>query len=339
MNILFDLGHAAHFHLFKNLIVELEKNGHQITVTSRDKPYLLELLNNARIKHICLSKPGGNILSLFTEWIKRTYKIVKLNRQHKFHLAVGTSVSISYLSLFSKTISINVQEDDDNVVPLHVMLAYPFSDYILNPHFLRFRFFKSKRILHNSLHEMAYLSNSRFLPSFKVVEKYNLKPFEYILLRKVSFKAHHDINQSGLSVLHVNELEKLARDIKIVTSEEGELTRVDVSDMHHILAFAKLVVTDSQTMAAESACLGTPVIQVSTFKNEISYIRELCLQGFIHYFHPKEFEDYKVCLSAELERITNESDRKISINKINSIYPDFTEIMKREIEKIAIENA
>ena len=44
MRILFDMGHPAHVHFFKNAIWELEKQGHEVKVTARDKDVTLELL-------------------------------------------------------------------------------------------------------------------------------------------------------------------------------------------------------------------------------------------------------------------------------------------------------
>lgn len=327
MRILFDLGHAAHFHLFKHAIIELKRNGHLVTVVSRDKPYLINLLDTAEIEHICLSKPGEKFLSLVAEWLKRTYRILKLHRKNNFDIAIGTSVSISYLSLFSNVTSINVQEDDDKVIPLHVLLAYPFSTYILNPKFLKYKFFKRKRLLHNSLHEMAYLCEGRFSPDQTIVQKYSLEPFRYIVIRKVSFKAHHDINQSGLSEKHIDLVKESANNFSIVTSEEGGINIKDANDMHQILSFAKLVVTDSQTMAAEAACLGTPIIQVSSFKKNISYINELCKLGLIDYYLPGEINEFKNALTRELKIEPSVKYREMTRHKINATFPDFTKIL------------
>ena len=45
--------------------------------------------------------------------------------------------------------------------------------------------------------------------------------------------------------------------------------------MHHILAYAKLIISDSQTMTAESAVLGVPSLRINTFVGKISYLEEL----------------------------------------------------------------
>ncbi len=41
MKILIDMGHPAHVHSFRNAIRELEKRGHSVKVTARDKDVAL----------------------------------------------------------------------------------------------------------------------------------------------------------------------------------------------------------------------------------------------------------------------------------------------------------
>ena len=45
--------------------------------------------------------------------------------------------------------------------------------------------------------------------------------------------------------------------------------------LHDALAFASLLVGDSQTMAAEAAVLGTPNLRVSSWKGRLDYLEEL----------------------------------------------------------------
>ncbi|MHA1747273.1 MAG: DUF354 domain-containing protein, partial [Promethearchaeota archaeon] len=45
--------------------------------------------------------------------------------------------------------------------------------------------------------------------------------------------------------------------------------------IHHVLAYAKLFIGDSQTMAAEAGVLGTPFIRFNDFAGRIGYLSEL----------------------------------------------------------------
>ena len=60
-------------------------------------------------------------------------------------------------------------------------------------------------------------------------------------------------------------------------SNELEPYRISINplDIHHAMAFAKLYIGDSQTMAAEAAVIGTPSIRFNDFVGEINYLEEL----------------------------------------------------------------
>ena len=44
MRVLFDMGHPAHVHLFKNTIFKLKKDGHDVKITARKKEVTHALL-------------------------------------------------------------------------------------------------------------------------------------------------------------------------------------------------------------------------------------------------------------------------------------------------------
>src|SRR5690606_31081569 len=46
MNILIDIGHPAHVHLFKNFAFEMQKRGNEILFTCREKEFEIELLEH-----------------------------------------------------------------------------------------------------------------------------------------------------------------------------------------------------------------------------------------------------------------------------------------------------
>lgn len=332
MKILIDIGHAAHVHLFKNSIKSFQNQGHQVFVVSRGKPYVKDLLAHYGIDNFCLSEPGNGIFGLFLEWLKRTYLIIRLHLRIKFDVAVGTSVSIPYLTLFFGVRSINVQEDDDNVIPLHVWLGYPFSSLIFNPECLQYRRFSKKRRLHSSMHELAYLNSDDFTRSSSVVRRYGLKPYNYILIRKVALSAHHDVGESGLTSEHISVVHRCFEGMPILSSDELKKSEVKAHDMHQVLAHARLVVTDSQTMTAEAACLGIPVIRVSSFKGRLSYLDKLDKLGFSYSFYPRDlslFSDLVRKISAEeFSEDKAESNRKSILNSFSDFNSSLMRIIK-----------
>lgn len=83
-----------------------------------------------------------------------------------------------------------------------------------------------------------------------------------------------------LKTLLTNRLKQF-RDIYITSECELEpefeqyRLNIDPLDIHHVLAFAKIYIGDSQTMAAEAAVLGTPSIRFNDFVGKLGYLEEL----------------------------------------------------------------
>jgi predicted glycosyltransferase len=92
----------------------------------------------------------------------------------------------------------------------------------------------------------------------------------YILLRLVAWGAAHDVRNHGFRDV-ARVVESLERFGQVVISSEGPLGPLETKRItgplhriHHVLAFARLYIGESATMASESATLGTPAVFVST---------------------------------------------------------------------------
>ena len=292
MKLLFDIGHPAHVHLLKNFIFYLKENHHNIYVASRDKDVTNSLLNHYGIKYDCLSQQSKTGLGLLAELALRNYRILRMHRQMKFDAAFGTSVSIAHLSAINGVPSYSLNEDDDDIVPFYALLTYPFATSILNPKCIRFKKWSKKRVLYPSYHELAYLHPNNFSPERGVLEKYSLKEKEYILVRFSALEAHHDVGEDGISNPLWKKIQDICSGYKIVQSFENQLLHeIDSWDIHHLLAFAKMIISDSQTMAVEGAVLGVPTIRINTFVNRCSVLDELETKyQLTNGYHPNEEE-------------------------------------------------
>lgn len=276
MRILFDLGHPAHVHLFRNAIGALREAGHETVVCSRAKDVTEPLLRHYGIPFHSLSRPARGRWRMAGELWRRTSGLLALHRRQPFDQACGTSVSIGFLGRLTGVPTFNFNEDDDATVPLYAWLAYPLCDHIVNPDCLRFRRWRAKRTLHPSYHELAYLHPDRFRPDPEVPRRHGLEPGRYAVLRLSALEAHHDVGARGLSPAFVERLESRLAGLAVVRSVEGERShRVPPWDFHHVLAFARLVVADSQTLTIEAAVLGVPVVRMNTFVGRSTVIAEL----------------------------------------------------------------
>lgn len=286
MKILFHLGHPAHFHLFKHVIRKLNQDGHKTYILIKDKDVLVKLLDEAGFQYTNILPEGKspNKLGLVKDLLRRGRRIISYCRKHRPDLLIGTSADISYVGKILGIPAVNVNEDDASVVPLHAWISYPWATKILSPVSCDNGRWQNKTIAYNGYHELAYLHPDHFTPDKSIVEKYISGNQEYFVLRFAKLSAHHDTGIRGINdELAINLIHKIKPYGKILITSERELStnlepfRISINpeDMHHLLAYAKLVIGDSQTMSAEAAVLGTPFIRYNDFVGKIGYLKEL----------------------------------------------------------------
>jgi predicted glycosyltransferase len=281
MRVIIDMGHPAHVHFFKNTIWNLEKKGHKVMVVSRDKDVVINLLNAYKIPHTVLSKVKPGKAHLFEELIIREYKLLNIARKFNPDVLMGIlSPNVAQVGwiLRKKSIIFN----DTEHAKIAQKITYPFCDVICTPScYLKDE--GKKQIRYNGYHELAYLHPSYFTPNPEVVKELGVemgKPF--IILRFVSWGAHHDVGQHGIKnkVALVQEFEKYG---KVFITSEGPLEeefekyriRVPPEKIHHLLYYATLYVGEGATMAVESSILGTPSIYISTLAGTMGNFSEL----------------------------------------------------------------
>jgi len=308
MRLLFDFGHPAHVHLFKNLIRRVEKNGGVTLSASRAKDVTVELCENLGITHRVLSRPKSTgKLSAVRELVTRTSNLLRLARSFAPDALLGTSASIGVVGRILNIPSFVFNEDDASVVPLFAKTAYPLAHYIVTPKCLKYENHGQKHLTYAGYHELAYLHPNHYKPNPKIPRSIGLdekKP--YFVLRFVTLKAHHDESAKGLSRNAVVELLKLLKVAgPVVITAEGTLSpefrefqyTLPPEKLHDLLAFASLYVGDSQTVAAESAVLGVPSIRCNTFVGKISYLKELEDQyGLTSGFLPWELDQLYITI-------------------------------------------
>jgi len=285
MKILIYLHHPAHFHLFKNIIKEL-RNSHEVIILATKKDILEELLQKYGFEYINVLPRGrkDDKLSIAFGLLKQDLRLLNICIKNKPDLLVGTSTEITHVGKLLNIPSLFVNEDDVDVIPLVGKIAYPFAHKIIAPEVCRVGRFQSKTISYAGYHELAYLHPNNFEPDKQVVDKYFSSDDPYFIIRFAKLGAHHDTGIDGISNTVATEIIKLLSPFGnvYITSErkfepEFEPYRININplDIHHVLAFAKIFIGDSQTMAAEAGVLGTPFIRFNDFVGRISYLDEL----------------------------------------------------------------
>jgi len=284
--ILVYLGHPAHFHLYKNAIVNWQKNGNRVIILIKKKDVLENLLQDADFEYINILKEGrkDSKIGMFLGMAKRTMRLLKYCLKNRPDILTGTSVENSFVGKILRIPVVNVNEDDAAVVPLYAKLSYPFANVILNPRVCDSGKWNKKATKYNSYQELAYLHPNHFTPDKQVVEKYFSAEKPYFIIRFAKLNAHHDAGIQGITTEIAQKLIDILKphgDIYITSERElepqFEQYRIKISplDMHNVMAFTQIYIGDSQTMAAEAGVLGVPFVRFNDFVGRIGYLREL----------------------------------------------------------------
>ena len=285
MNILVDLYHPAHLHLFRNAMKRLEDDGHHICWVTRDKDITVQLLKEYGLHYKVLTKARKGLVNLCLELIEHNYKVWREAIRNDIDLMVGTSVSITHAALFCKAKSWVFEEDDANQAKLMTYLSYPFATKIITPDTLAHENHGKKHITYPSYHELAYLHPDNFTPNPAILDEIGVAPGErFFIMRFVSLNASHDFAVKGLTYEAKKRiLGTLLGYGKVFITSEHELTsdfepyriRVAPHKMHDLLNYSALCVGDSQTMSIEAAVLGVPSLRCNSFVGQLSLLKEL----------------------------------------------------------------
>ena len=285
MNIGLFLGHPAHFHMLKNVALQLQQDGHHVYFVIKKKDILEQLLQDAGYGYTLIREDRKDgFRGLARSVLSMEWNMCNFLRRNHIDILIGSTLSFASRVLMHVP-TIVMGEDDADVVPKYASTVYPFASAILTPVVCDNGKWNSKSIKYPSYHELAYLHPNHFAARREVVEQYGIdttKP--YFVLRFASLKAHHDKGIHGIDTAiaqHLIDL-LLPHGQVYITSErplepQFEAYRIHINplDMHHVMAFASLYLGDSQTMAAEAGVLGTPFVRFNDFVGRIGYLREL----------------------------------------------------------------
>jgi len=271
MNILIDIGHPAHVHLFKNFAQIMQSKGHRTHFTVRDKEFEIELLEHQGLSFTKLGKHYISGWGRLYGWIKYNFRIFKISLWFKPDLYLSHGSIYTLLSSFLLRKPNIILEDTGNKE--QVRIYRPFASVILTPTGFPYRYGK-KQIFYNGVHEMAYLHPDYFMPDSSVLKDLDVKEGEkFFILRFVSWNASHDRGKTGLSQVQKYELINALLDKgKVFISSESPLPS-DLSHLsfplssdriHDALAFAYMFIGEGVTMASEAAVLGTIAICINT---------------------------------------------------------------------------
>jgi predicted glycosyltransferase len=331
MRIAFFINTPAQAHLYKNVIKGLERKGHETIALARRYGDTISLLDEIGLTYIEYSRPPtskiGKMASLPLD-IVRAYTAL---RKSIPDLILDAGIYGTYTSrLLGRPC---VVFTDSEPTPLQLALIMPFAEAIVTPSSFT-RDLGRKHLKVNSYKEFAYLHPNYFTPDEGILGRLGLDS-DFILLRFNRFDAVHDFRIDGFSLGNKRELvRQLSRFARVVISSEIPLPkdldefRLDFpkSGIHDLIYYAKLVVTDTQTMTTEAAVLGTPVVRYNSFvgPNDMGNFRELeSRYGLV--FNYNRFED---AVSKAVYLLSNNGTKQEWANRREKLLDDKIDLCK-----------
>ena len=304
MNVLIQLSHPAHFHVYKNIAQGLINDEHKVLFVIKSKDILEELLQKAGLPYVNINEHAhrGSKFGILWDMLMRDFRLVRLCRKHKIDLITGSTPEVAHVSWLLRIHGVNVGEDDAAIVPAFGKVAAPFIQCLVTPNTCDNGKMEPISVHYPGFQKLAYLHPKRFAPNSDIVRGYGIglngdaslngakgknggsrsangenggNPFEpYFLLRFAKLNAHHDNGVSGISTEIAQRLvDILSPHGKIYITSERELEpqfekyrlQINPLDIHHVMAFATLYIGDSQSMAVEAAMLGVPGVRFNDF--------------------------------------------------------------------------
>jgi len=335
MKALFELTHPKHFYQFRFVINKFVHRGFDVKIIARDKDVLLQLLRDEGYEYEIYGKHKKkmkgkifNILNIFMNYLKiiRKFRPEYIISKASFYAVLLRPFTHAKL----------VITPDSEVVWLTRKIVAPLSHIVITPETYTIKYGKKHKYL-NGFFEECYLGPSNFEAKKKAIEDAGIdssKP--YFVLRFISWDANHDVGQYGFKDEEKNQLvEELSNHGRVIISAEMKkvpeklkqyLSEVPPNEIHQLLHFANMYVGDSQTMATESALLGTPSLRYNSFVGPNDMSNFIILEN--EHGLMRNFSKFSELLSAIRDMIQDKDLKKKWLEKREAYFaskPDLNE--------------
>ena len=272
MRIMIGIGHPKQVHFWRNIINNLEEDGHEVKIVAWKKDITLYLLNVYGLTYEIVGKNYKGLMRKMYGLLESDFKAFKVAIKFKPDILLAGSPALAHVSkLLRKPYIYFIDTEHASIA---YWLTYPFSDVICTPSCFKKRINSKKRITFDGYGELAYLHPKYFKPDSSVLEDLGLsKDDKFIIVRFVSWSASHDVGHRWFSFEEgyefIRHIENYGR---VFITSESPLPRnlkqyylpLQAEKIHHLLYYATMYIGGSGTMATESAILGTPSIHITS---------------------------------------------------------------------------
>jgi hypothetical protein len=274
MRYLFFNNTPAHVHLYRNAVEALDEQGHEVLVLARDYGCTVDLLEYYDLPYDVYGACDTTKGSLFRELPRHYLSIFRKALRYRPSVVFGIGGYAAHAGAVTRSPVVLVHDSEPTT--LDHLVSKPFADLILTPHAFQ-KDLGGNHYRFSGFKETAYLHPDAYSPQGEVRQQLGLQPEEpYAIVRFNAFGSHHDVGHAGFTPEERRQLiDHLSDHLTVFVSDEGgavDLSEHDAREfdlhpalLHDALAEARLVVADSQTIATETALLGTPIIRSNSF--------------------------------------------------------------------------
>jgi len=272
MRIMLGIGHPKQVHFWRNIINNLEEDGHEVKIVVWKKDITLYLLNVYGLTYEIIGRNYKGLMRKMYGLLESDFKVFKVARRFKPDILLAGSPALAHVSKLLRKPYIYFIDTEH--AGMAYRLTYLFSDVICTPSCFKKKINSKNWIMFDGYQELAYLHPKYFKPDPSVLDDLGLSKYDkFIITRLISWGAVHDVGQHGIGAkMRAQYISKLEQYGRVFISSEGKLgnefeeyaLRIAPEKFHSLLYYAQLYIGEGGSTATEAAILGTPSIHISS---------------------------------------------------------------------------
>ena len=272
MNIWIDINHVPQLNFYKHFISVLADKGHRVyvTVLGRGKLPIIAQKELQGLQNVSVEVIGKHKMSKWSIfWDANLYRLFQMwnwRRKHSIDISFTNGYQTAVLSRFFGERSYTFGDDPQTKL-YPVFVKAPTQSHMLIYEETTKGMVLPKDKVMPCLKEWAYLNPRTFVPKVEVLEKYGVRPKEYMFLREVTVGTINYTGQASGAILGIKDM--IPTDMRVLFSLEekkrrGEypadwiLLQEPIEDIHSLIYYAAGLVSSGDSMAREAALLGVP---------------------------------------------------------------------------------
>lgn len=315
MNVLIDINHPAHVHMFRCFAHEMINRGHNVLFTIRDKEFEKKLLDAEGLPYVNLGRKRDGKISRVLFNLQCEWRVWRIARRFKADLLLSHgSIVAAHVGWLLRKPSIAF-EDTFNME--QVQLYLPFTSVVLTSDY-EHPIHSPKVIKYPGYNELLYMLPHRFTPMSheEVCRLLGIDATErYVVLRFVSWHATHDRGHKGISFENkIEAVQQMSQYAHVFISSESELPSelaayrlpTQPEMIGHVMAHATLVFGESATMVSEAAMLGVPGIYLDNTGR--LYTRDLQERYGLCWCYSESLDDQTAAIHQAVTLLSQDAD-------------------------------